>query len=101
MKKVISGKKYDTNTATKCGGYEYGCGGDFSHIYEALYRMKTGEFFLYGVGGAFTKYRRCCGPNSYSGGEDIIPMTEKEAREWAEKYLGYDEYVSAFGEPEE
>ena len=27
--------------------------------------------------------------------------TEEEAREWAEKYLNYDEYARAFGEPEE
>ena len=27
MKKIINGKKYDTNTAMECGSYEYGCGG--------------------------------------------------------------------------
>ena len=101
MRKIINGKKYDTNTATACGGYEYGWGGDFNHIYEELYRKKTGEFFLYGVGGAFTKYCTECGPSSYTGGEDITPLTEKEAREWAEEYLDYDEYVKAFGEPAE
>lgn len=101
MKKIINGKKYDTTTAMKCGSYEYGCGGDANHIYEALYRKKTGEFFLYGEGGAFTQYRRDCGPRSYTGGEVITPLTEEEAREWAEKYLNYDEYARAFGEPEE
>lgn len=101
MRKVIDGKKYDTNTSAKCGGYEYGCVGDANHIYEVLYRKKTGEFFLHGEGGAFTKYRRDCGPNSYTGGEDITPMTEEEARVWAEDHLDYDEYVRAFGEPEE
>lgn len=54
-----------------------------------------------GEGGAFTQYRRDCGPRSYTGGEVITPLTEEEAREWAEKYLNYDKYVSAFGEPEE
>lgn len=101
MKKIINGKKYDTDTATKCGSYEHGCGGDFGYIYEALYRKKTGEFFLYGEGGAFTKYRKPDGLNNYRGGEGITPMTEKEAKKWAEDHLNTDEYIRAFGEPEE
>ena len=34
-------------------------------------------------------------------GEKIIPMTENEAREWAEAHLDADEYVSVFGDPGE
>ena len=31
----------------------------------------------------------------------FVGKTEEEAQEWAEKYLNYDEYARAFGEPEE
>ena len=38
MKKIINGKKYDTETAVYICGYEYGTCNDFSHIKESLYR---------------------------------------------------------------
>ena len=101
MKKIINGKKYDTETSTRCGGYKYGLVGDFNHEEETLYRKKNGEFFLHGEGGACTKYAKCCEPNSFTGGENIIPMTEEDAKKWGETYLNYDEYVGIFGEPEE
>lgn len=48
MKKIINGKKYDTETATYICGYEYDTLSVFSHIHESLFRKKDGEFFLYG-----------------------------------------------------
>lgn len=51
MKKIINGKKYDTETATSVGEYSsnYACS-DYKHYDETLYKKKTGEFFLYGEG---------------------------------------------------
>lgn len=102
MKRIINGKLYNTATAKEIGAwsnnYNYG---DFSYCEETLYLKRTGEYFLYGKGGPMSKYSQSCGQNSWSGGEEITPLTETEAREWAEKHLDADEYIEIFGEPEE
>ena len=101
MKKIINGKKYDTKTAKEmgCWSNNYYCN-DFNYCEETLYRKKTGEYFLYGEGGAMSKYSQSCG-NMRSGGAEIILMTEAEAKKWAEKHLDCDEYEEIFGEVEE
>lgn len=101
MKKVINGKRYDTDTATLIDSAGYGYPGDFEYWKEKLFRKKTGEFFLYGEGGARSRYGRQTGQNQWSGGEEIRPLTLKEAQEWAEKYLDADEYERVFGKIEE
>jgi hypothetical protein len=103
MKKVINGKRYNTESAQFCGDREYGYPRDFDHVYEALYQKRTGEFFLYGSGGPRSKYAEEISMNSWSGGESIIPLTDDEAKEWAEKYLDGDDYEKIFTieEPEE
>lgn len=101
MKKIIKGKKYDTGTAKEVGSVSYSYPGNFEHWSETLYLKKTGEFFIHGIGGAMSKYSKSAGCNTFTGGEEIIPLTEKEAREWAEKYLEVEEYEEVFGEVEE
>lgn len=101
MKKIINGKRYDTETAEFCGSHEYGYPGDFNYVSEELYQKRTGEFFLYGEGGANSKYREEISMNSWSGGERIIPLTEDEAKEWAEEYLDAEEYEKLFTVAEE
>ena len=101
MKKIINGKRYDTETAEFCGSHEYGYPGDFNYVFEELYQKRTGEFFLYGEGGANSKYREEISMNSWSGGERIIPLTEDEAKEWAEEYLDAEEYEKLFTVAEE
>lgn len=102
MKKIIDGKKYDTETAKRLGFYSnYGSWRDFNHFEETLYQKKTGEFFLFGEGGPLTRYAESCGDNSFSGGSRIIPLTEEKAKAWVEKNLSADEYEALFGEVEE
>lgn len=99
MKQIINGKKYDTKTATFLGSYQNtGDRGDFHHYSEELYRKRTGEYFLYGEGGPMSHYSRQTASNEWSGGERIRPLTEVEAREWAERHLDGDEYEEIFGE---
>lgn len=99
MKKIINGKVYDTSTAEKSatassgGSYR-----DFTYWREALYRKKTGEYFLYGEGGPMSRYAKSCGQNEWSGGEEIIPLSYEAAQKWAEKHLDGDEYEEIFGE---
>lgn len=99
MKKVIKGRLYDTATA-KMMGLDGG-GDGFKAWHEELYQKRTGEFFLFGQGGAMTKYAVAVGDNSWSSGEKIIPLTFETARQWAEAHLGADEYGEIFGIPDE
>ena len=102
MKKVIEGRLYNTDTAKCLGEWSNNIGyGDLNYLCETLYRTKSGAYFLYGEGGANTKYSISEGNNSWSGGEHIQPMDLDAAKEWAEEYLSGDEYIEAFGEPEE
>lgn len=101
MKKIINGKKYDTETAKCIGTHQYSHEGDFRFELEELYVTKNGTYFLYGTGGPLSKYRVQTGIRSYSGGSDIKPLSEDEAKQWSEKYMEADEYIEAFGEVEE
>ncbi len=98
MKKIINGKKYDTSTATAIGWNDNDLStSDHGYCCEKLYRKRTGEYFLYGKGGPASKYRERCG-NAWSGGENIIPLTFDEARQWAEDNFCADDYEDVFGE---
>ena len=101
MKKVIGGKRYDTETAKEVACTAHGYPNEFSYWCETLYRKNTGEYFLHGLGHAASKYAESCGMNEWCGGEKIIPLTEEAAKKWAEKYLDGDDYEAIFGEVEE
>lgn len=100
MKKIINGRKYDTDTATLCVDRDNDCTG-FAHTYEALYLKKTGEFFLYGYSGPMGKYARAVGDNTVGGGSAITPFTLEEAKQFVEEYGIADDYERLFGEVEE
>lgn len=101
MKKVINGRLYDTDTAI-CLGCDGTCDRrDLFYVCEALFQKKNKEFFLYGEGGPASKYAVDTGSNSWSGGETILPLTEAEARKWAELHLTGDDYIEIFGEVQE
>ena len=96
MRKIINGKKYDTDTA-KCIGCKnnIGCGNDkvlsstdyfFWEI--CLYRKKTGEYF--------TSYHE-----NARDKEVITPISEEEAMKWCENHLSVEEYEEIWGEVEE
>ena len=97
MKKIIGGKRYDTETAMRIGEGSGGYPGDFNYFSETLYRKKTGEYFLAGEGGPASKYAKQVELNSWSGGEKIIPLTYEQAREWGEEHLDPDDYENVFG----
>lgn len=100
MKKVIKGRRYDTDTAKCVGADMFGNFMDFAHWTERLYRKSTGEFFLYGEGGPMSKYSRSIGQET-SGDERIMPLSYSEAQKWAEKHLSGAEYEEIFGEIDE
>ena len=102
MKKIINGRKYDTDTANTIAEWynEYPVN-DFRYEMETLFLKRNGEYFLFGEGGAMSKYATSMGDNSWGGGSRIIPLSYEAARQWAEKHLDADEYEEAFGEVSE
>lgn len=102
MKKIINGKRYDTDTAEFIGRWEniYNSA-DLQYECEELYKKKTGEFFMYGEGGPASSYAVQTGSSSWSGSEKITPVTINEAKKWAEENLDADEYEKIFEIEEE
>ena len=97
MKKIINGKRYDTDTAKMLASDSYSNRRDFGYWCETLYRKNTGEFFLHGEGGPMSRYAVTTGQNEWSGGEKIIPLTIESAKSWAEEHLDADQYEKIFG----
>lgn len=100
MKKIINGRKYDTETAKHIGTRYEGRPGSFEFFSEELYRKKTGEFFILGDGGPRSPYTRDDDGN-IAGACCIVPYTEKQAKKWVEEYCSADTYEEIFGEVEE
>ena len=101
MKKVINGRRYDTDTARRMAEDSYSNPRDFSYWCETLYRKNTGEYFLHGEGGPMSKYAETVGQNQWSGGAKLIPLTVEAAKKWAEEHLDGEEYEKIFGVVEE
>lgn len=101
MKKIINGARYDTDTAKKLGFSQNSPESDLDWYEEALYRTKSGKYFIHGVGGPRTKYASPRGDGGWCSGEAIVPISEDAARQWAEKKLPADEFEMVFGEVSE
>ena len=72
---TFEGKKriFDTTKAEVQGTRAFSYYGDPAGYEEKLYKTKGGLYFVWGLGGA---------DSPYSEGEDIRPLTEKEAKAW-------------------
>lgn len=101
MKKIISGKLYNTDTARQIGSWDSNITDRLYWVNETLYQKQRGEFFLHGEGGPGSKYAEPSGQGSWSSGEKIIPLSYDAAQEWAEEYLDANAYQAAFGPVEE
>lgn len=102
MRKIINGKLYDTDTATRIGQRESNIYSDFDYISETLYQKKTGELFIFGEGGARSCYSEARGNGNWGGGCAIIPEGSFEAhliniKEWVSEYCGVETYIKLFG----
>lgn len=96
MKKIIEGKRYDTDTADLIGRAER-CHGSFSDWDAGLFRTKNGAYFLAGEGGPASPYAAPSGERGTQSGSKIIPLTLEEARDWAEHNLETEVVEAAFG----
>ena len=100
MKKVINRKIYDTDKSEQLFVWNNGFGtSDFRWCREALYRTKSGVYFLHGQGGAMTAYSQNYGDMQGSG-ESIVPFDSvPDAVDWLANRGGDDvieEYFEDF-----
>lgn len=101
MKKIINGKKYDTETATEiCENEPIPNRTNFYWYREVLYKKKNGEFFIYGNGGPASKYCES-GRNWACTGSKILPLSEQDAKYFVERFGTVEIYEALFGETEE
>lgn len=102
MKAIINGLRYDTDKAIRVGGCDnphVESVTDFSYWSADLYMTpRSHRYFIAGEGGPMTMFRTTTGQNSWSSGAKIIPMSKKEAFEWAETYLNSDIVEKHFGD---
>lgn len=100
MKKIINGKRYNTENAKLIGEYDNGLSiRDFSWCEMALYKTpRSGQYFMAGKGGPMSRFSRSVGQNEWTGGEDLTPLTREEAFEWAQQFLSNDEIEAEFGD---
>lgn len=91
MRAAIDGLMFDTEKATEIGGWHSPhLPTDFAYHEETLYRTTAGRWFLHGEGGASSPYGRQVEANTFGSGSRIVPLTDGEAREWAETHLDAD-----------
>lgn len=77
------------------GGFNSGPTASDEHAANTLYQTDDGRYFLYMFGGRKTTYARKVGPIPIAG-EDIRPLTSKQAAKWARKHLTYREVKALF-----
>lgn len=103
MKAIIDGCRYDTEKSIEIGSFDnIGRGAssmnDFHYWEASLYKTpRSAKYFLAGEGGPMTQFARAVSQNSWGGGSKILPMTEKEAFEWAQQYLESEIIEEHFG----
>ncbi len=79
-KRIINGKTYNTETATKCAGYDH-TKDDYPITHgQHLYKSRFGAFFLYEYADD--------GPEGPE--QDIAPISPDDARKWLEKHRRFD-----------
>ena len=86
MKKVINGRRWDTDKANLVCEVVNGMPRDLDYVSAGLYQTpRSKRFFLAGEGGPMTIFAHYDG-NSCCGGENLIPLSAEEARTYAEQY---------------
>lgn len=98
MKRVIEGRRFDTETATLLASVSSTeTRTSYSWWTEGLYRTpRSGAYFLAGEGHARSRYAVNLGGGQWGPGERIEPMTEAEAFAWAQRELPADQVEALF-----
>lgn len=102
MKKIINGKVYDTEKAAFVARADHDCIKDAAGniCKQALYRKKTGEFFVHLESGTSITLHNIF-QHDYRQGRGIYPLTYDQATKWAESELTAEKWEEIFGDPDE
>lgn len=104
MRKILDGFRFDTETATPIGSAEnLGRGADNKTDQQwwvaTLYRTPRGaRYFLAGIGGPMTRFAQGEGVNTWSEGSGIIPLSDDDAFDWAQRWLSTEDIEAAFAD---
>jgi len=86
MKKVVKGRIIDTDKMVKVSEVRCGNVTDYNYVRETLYFDPESKlFYLYGRGGAASRYAEAVGINQWSEGEKLMKITKGLALQWLEK----------------
>lgn len=89
MKRIIDGKRYDTETATLVHEWDNGrYASDFSYRSKDLYRTLRGSWFILHAGGAMTGMAVAVGSNGRGGSSAIEPVSPIDALRFLESHRG-------------
>ena len=86
MKKVVKGRVVDTEKMAKLVEVRFGNVTDYNYVWETLYwDEESKSFYLYGRGGAASRYAEPVGINQWSEGEKLLRLTKGLALQWLEE----------------
>lgn len=98
MRRVIDGKRYDTETAQEVHAWDNGrYQSDFRYRAKSLFRTAKGAWFIYHEGGAMTDMARTVGDAS-AAGADIEPVTDRDALAFLESHGGEEAIELVFAD---
>lgn len=101
MIKIVNKKRYNTETAESIAVESKYAVNDFSYWREELFLTASGNYFIYGDGGAASRFSKSDGGTHY-GSSDIIPVSVGNAYRWLERYGFHEEIERLFpGEVED
>ena len=86
MKKVVKGRIIDTDKMVKVSEVRFGNVTDYNYVWETLYfDPESKSFYLYGRGGAASRYAEAVGVNQWSEGEKLMKITKGLTLRWLEE----------------
>ena len=86
MRRVVKGRVIDTERMTKLAEVKFGNLTDYNYVWEELfYDSQTKSFYLYGRGGAASRYAEAVGVNQWSEGEKLMKITKGLVLQWLEE----------------
>ena len=94
MKKIINGRKYDTETAIKMFCFDHEPEDRLYRYSETLYRKQNGEFFLHGEGGPASIYGLKVRYCTWRSGRKIKPLSRYKALEWIRENCSEEDYLN-------
>lgn len=103
--RISAGHVYDAEKARVVGSYYKGEPFDIdasnippTSMFERLQRTKSGRYFVFGIGGADTRYAARA-DGTWTPGSKITPLSSEDANAWAKRHLTHSEWQAEFGEP--